>query len=730
VKAFARMTRLTQESRNPTLAPPESELANREYESSASSLAWLATIRARLYIAFGFAASVTVVGSLIALTEFTSIGETTAQIVTHSMPTAVQSLRLAEETSALLASVPQLMAVLDEPQRVAAAGAIGEQTRNLSSRIERLRLLDGNVDMEIDGAADAMVERLATLNSAVSDRIVISGQRRAMALSVRKAHQDLLEEITPIVDDANFDLMMASRARENQISGDLLESLRRLLEVEAEANLLAGLLIEASLLDDIARLQPLHDLIGAAHRKIESNLEALGDAGKRNKLIVLYDRLAAMAGNNGLVALRSRELSSQYESELAFTATQFEATKLKQAVDRLVEQQRADSQVVTGTAQQQIQRGQILLIVLSCFAIGAAGMIAWLYVGRSIAGRLELLGVAMRRIAAGELSVAIPTDGQDEISDMARTLLVFRSATAEVAAARKTEARRTHEAESRHHQMGAATQTFERAVLEIVGALDNASKTMDASARALTQSASRNQGQALSTAAASEEATTNVESVAAASDRIAQSVEHISFQVRDSASVARQAASEAEAVTAAVEGVARSVGQIGDVSDLIRKIASQTNLLALNATIEAARAGDAGRGFAVVAQEVKSLASQTEKATQDITRRIALIETTTSQAVDAMKIIAKTITRLDDIAKTVSCEIIQQGAVTQQIASSAGAAAYGTRQVAMNIVQVAHAATETEEMATIVLTAAVDLSARSDTLKGEVDRFLAQVRAA
>jgi methyl-accepting chemotaxis protein len=253
---------------------------------------------------------------------------------------------------------------------------------------------------------------------------------------------------------------------------------------------------------------------------------------------------------------------------------------------------------------------------------------------------------------------------------------------------------------------------------------------MDASARALTQSASRNQGQALSTAAASEEATTNVESVAAASDRIAQSVEHISFQVRDSASVARQAASEAEAVTAAVEGVARSVGQIGDVSDLIRKIASQTNLLALNATIEAARAGDAGRGFAVVAQEVKSLASQTEKATQDITRRIALIETTTSQAVDAMKIIAKTITRLDDIAKTVSCEIIQQGAVTQQIASSAGAAAYGTRQVAMNIVQVAHAATETEEMATIVLTAAVDLSARSDTLKGEVDRFLAQVRAA
>jgi two-component system, NtrC family, phosphoglycerate transport system sensor histidine kinase PgtB len=197
------------------------------------------------------------------------------------MPATVQSLRLSEETSSLIASVPQLMTAVDEPQRVAAAAEIGEQTRDLFARIERLRLLDGNVSSEIDGAAEEMVQRLTALNRVVTERIVISGRRRAMALSVRKAHEDLLEEITPIVDDANFDLVMASRTPGNQPSSELLESLRRLLDVQAEANLLAGLLIEASLLDDGARLQPLRDLIAAAHRKIEANLAALGDIDKK-----------------------------------------------------------------------------------------------------------------------------------------------------------------------------------------------------------------------------------------------------------------------------------------------------------------------------------------------------------------------------------------------------------------------------------------------------------------
>ena len=273
------------------------------------------------------------------------------------------------------------------------------------------------------------------------------------------------------------------------------------------------------------------------------------------------------------------------------------------------------AQTLSARAISQIKLGRIILIVLSVAALAAAGLIAWLYVGRSIVGRLTLLSGAMRRIAAGETNVPVPVGGHDEIAGMAQALLVFRQAIEDVTAARQTDANRAHEAESRRQQIESATQNFERAVNDIVQALDGASKTMDHCAQIMAEAAKHNQTQAHATASASEEATTNVSNVAMAAEEIAQSVEQISTQARSSADIARQASDEAKSIIATVERLAATVGQINNVSNLIRDVAAQTNLLALNATIEAARAGTAGRGFAVVAQEVKSLAAQTEKAT-------------------------------------------------------------------------------------------------------------------
>src|SRR6266536_2830227 len=275
------------------------------------------------------------------------------------------------------------------------------------------------------------------------------------------------------------------------------------------------------------------------------------------------------------------------------------------------EAQASSGQTISARAGEQIRSGRFLLIALSITALVAAGLIAWLYVGR---------------------------------------------------------------------------------------ALDRASEAMDSSARVMTERAGRNQTEALTTAAASEQATRNVENVAGATEEIAQTTDHIAAQVRDSASIVRQAADEAQAITAAVEGLAHSVGQIGDVSNLIRGIAAQTNLLALNATIEAARAGEAGRGFAVVAQEVKSLAAQTGKATEDIAQQISSIEQTTSRAVDAMKTIAGTIARLEEIAHVVAAAVEQQEAVTQDIERNASAAAQGTRAVSANIGQVSHTAREMDQV--------------------------------
>jgi methyl-accepting chemotaxis protein len=699
--------------------------------SRPGSLSWFATIRARLYLAFGFSAAMTVVGTLFALYAFTNMGETMTQIALVSMPATIESLRLSEETIALVASAPRLMAAEDESHRVDVANEIAAQARKLEAQIERVRQLDAGRSAEINAAKTALIERLDALDQAVTDRLAKSARRLSVALSIRKAHADFLEGIVPAIDDANFDLMTKNAGGGNKPAlNESLETLRHLLEVQAEANLLAGLLTESSLVTDSARLQPLRDLIGASRRKIEANLPALADAEQRQKLTDLYDRLAAMAAADGIIALRASELQLQREAQGAFMATQAEAAKLKAAVDSLVERQERLAQAVSAGATEQIRSGEMLLIALSVTALVVAGLIAWLYVGRNIARRLGLLSHIMRRIAGGDRAVPIPDQGSDEIADMARALLVFRRATADVAATHENEASAALRSEARRRQVEAATRDFERAVSEIIEAFDGASKTMDTSARAMAEAANQNQVQALATATASEQATANVSSVASAAHEMAVSREEISAQVRDSAAAARQAAGEARVITSAVESLADSVGQIGDVSKLIRNIAAQTNLLALNATIEAARAGKAGRGFAVVAQEVKGLAAETEKATEDIKRQISTVEQTTSRAVLAMNTIAGTIGRLDQIANVVAVGIQEQGSVIQEIARSASAAAAGTQGVSKSIDQVSRAATEAGHVAKAVLDAAGELATRSDMLRGEVERFLVQVSVA
>ena len=695
------------------------------------SASWLGTIQARLYLAFGTAAAITIIGSLISLYAFTNISETATEIVSQSLPATENSLRLAEETQNLVASAPELMNATDESHRLKIAENISLQARNIAARIERLHILNPRISEEIKSVQVAMVERLNVLDRTVTDRIITSVRLNALRLSMVKLRDKFFETLIPAIDDANFDLMTKTEVIGNRTTlNESVETLRLLLEVQAEANLLAGLLTEASLVTDSARLEPLRELIDAGRRKIETNLKALADANLGKKLMDLHDEFAPVAGQGGIVALRALELQRQHEAQLAFMETQSEAAKLKKAVDSLVEYQGNNARTISTRATEQIRSGQILLIALSIFALAAAGLIAWLYVGRNIAHRLGMLSGAMRRMADGDLTVLIPQDGRDEIADMARTLLVFRKATADASAARETEMHHARESEVRRQRVEAATRKFEQAVADIVEALDRASKSMDTSAHAMADGASRNQAEALTTAAAAEETTTNVGNVARGVEEIAQSVLHISAQVADSTSVARQAAQEAQVITATVEGLSASVGQIGDVSTLIRNIAAQTNLLALNATIEAARAGDAGRGFAVVAQEVKNLAAQTEKATEDITRQISLIEETTSHAADAMKTIAKTITRLDEIAGIVAVAIEQQGSVVKEIAQAASGAADGTRHVSVNISQVSQGATETGQVANFVLSAAGELSSRSNMLRSEVERFLTQVRAA
>jgi chromosome segregation ATPase len=274
------------------------------------------------------------------------------------------------------------------------------------------------------------------------------------------------------------------------------------------------------------------------------------------------------------------------------------------------------------------------------------------------------------------------------------------------------------------------TQTFGEKVGHMVGLVSSAATQLQATAESMTGTAERTMRQAANVTSAAEEASVNVQTVASASEELASSISEISRQVAQSAKIAGKAADDAKHTDSVVRALAEGARSIGEVVGLISNIAGQTNLLALNATIEAARAGDAGKGFAVVASEVKSLATQTAKATDQIGQQIAQIQAATNEAVTAIQGISSTIAEVNEIAAAIAAAVEEQGAATQEIARNIQQASAGTQDVTSNIAGVNQGASTTGAAAGEVLTAAGELSRQAEHLNGEVGRFIAEVKAA
>jgi methyl-accepting chemotaxis protein len=379
-----------------------------------------------------------------------------------------------------------------------------------------------------------------------------------------------------------------------------------------------------------------------------------------------------------------------------------------------------------------IIRNSNVMLFVSAGIIFAVGVLVSVLLARSITGPLGRLTRVMTALAEGDRAVTVPDTGRtDEIGQMAKSTDTFKQNLIETDRLRtEQESAKARAERERKDQMLEMASGFETAVGTIVKTVSDAAAAMESAAQALSATAETATRQATAVAAASEQASSNVQTVATAGEELSSSIGEIGRQVTQSTQIAGQAVDQAHKTDAQVQGLADAAHRIGEVVSLINDIAAQTNLLALNATIEAARAGEAGKGFAVVASEVKSLANQTAKATEEIGQQIAGIQSATKDSVEAIKVIGKTIGEINEIATTIASAVEEQSAATQEIARNVQQAAKGTQDVSSNITGVTQAASETGVAAKQVLGSAKDLSKQAELLRGQVETFLARVRAA
>ncbi|MDE5456829.1 HAMP domain-containing protein [Bradyrhizobium sp. CSA112] len=440
--------------------------------------------------------------------------------------------------------------------------------------------------------------------------------------------------------------------------------------------------------------------VGGMLEEYRQSLTKLVDNAKEIDELTLEMTESAAAINKGSGAMKSDLLADQKRLEAESDATIGETERL------------------------------ILILAAGGFLLGCV----WAFLlGKGISKPMTAMCNAMRKLAAGNFEVVLPGLGRnDELGEMASAVEEFKVqaiARAERDAATQ-EAQNKAASAARRAELIRFADEFEAAVGAIVSNVSSSAVQLEGSAGKLTRTAETTQSLSSQVASTSEEASSNMQSVASATEELSASVDEIGRRVKESSQIAEAAVRQAEQTDGRIGKLSRAAQEIGDVVKLITAIAEQTNLLALNATIEAARAGDAGRGFAVVASEVKSLASQTAKATDEISNHISGMQGATQESVAAIKEIGGTIGRISDIASTIASAVEQQSSATQEIARSVQNVAQGTQEAAANVMHVNRGATETGAASEEVLNSARTLSRESTRLREELDRFMANIRAA
>lgn len=543
-------------------------------------------------------------------------------------------------------------------------------------------------------AATAMVDQLEAISNALGERVRLADPAIAELIAIKDAAY-LARDAVGL--ERNH-VLAAMEAGE-------IEPKRRVDMARLSGQAGAGWTQVRQLTARPGMPQPIKDAMTAATAAYAERLVEQQAAIQR----ALENRSPAPISGSDWVALSNAAL----DSLAAISTTALDLTLAH-----------AQSQAASARSQLAMQ-GLLLAFAVLIAAVGL------LVIRGRIARPLGAITLAMRRVAAGDLETQVPFgDRGDEIGELAAALLVFKDTAAERARMQALAEQDAERREQRRQAIESLVRDFEGEIEALLQTVTTAGADLHTTASAMSDAAEAEAGQTIAVVAASGQASANVQTVAAASEELSKSIEEIGQQVDRSQTIARHAVGEAERTNETVHGLVEAAQKVGQVVELINSIAAQTNLLALNATIEAARAGEAGKGFAVVATEVKSLAQQTAKATEEIAAQIQAMQGVSGRAANAIQSIGTTIHSIDEIAAAIAAAVEEQNAATCEIARNVQQAAQGTEQVSQSIVGIRDAASRTSSAADQVLTASDSLTRQADAIQQRVQRFLHAVQAA